>query len=240
MKRRFLSPRRMREWSDVMKQLKSLVEEMGWRINTAPATFEEVHRALLTGLLGNIGSKAAESDSGSPRTSARADPLLDLARVDPCQEVGPLDLRRPDPWKRRSSTRDRRRHRTRVDRAGGGKSSEEELVGAPLGRSAAAKSSRWSAARSTASRSTKAAARASRPTIRPWRAALHPGGVGRGRDRHRRRVLQAQPADGGRDPRARTQDPPSGRVGRRRTDLRLLRRAAARRTSARRRRSRSG
>lgn len=66
MKRRFLSPRRMREWSDVMKQLKSLVEEMGWRINTAPATFEEVHRALLTGLLGNIGSKAAESDFRQP------------------------------------------------------------------------------------------------------------------------------------------------------------------------------
>lgn len=66
MKRRFLSPRRMREWSDVMKQLRSLVEEMGWRINTAPATFEEVHRALLTGLLGNIGSKAAESDFRQP------------------------------------------------------------------------------------------------------------------------------------------------------------------------------
>ena len=56
LKRRFLSPRRLREWREVMGQLKALVDDLDWRLNTAPATYEEVHRALLSGLLGNIGS----------------------------------------------------------------------------------------------------------------------------------------------------------------------------------------
>ncbi len=64
--RRFLSARRMREWRDVYNQLDTIVEELGWRKNTAPATYEEVHRALLSGLLGNIGSKSAESDYKAP------------------------------------------------------------------------------------------------------------------------------------------------------------------------------
>lgn len=66
MKKNFLSPRRLREWREVAGQLKSLSEELGWRINSAPATPEEVHRSLLTGLLGNIGSKAVESDYRQP------------------------------------------------------------------------------------------------------------------------------------------------------------------------------
>ncbi len=66
LKRRFLSPRRLREWRDVWRQLVQLTDELGWRRNTAPATFEEVHKALLTGLLGNIGSKAVESDFRAP------------------------------------------------------------------------------------------------------------------------------------------------------------------------------
>ena len=66
MKRRFLSPRRLREWREVEGQLKMLVTDLGWRMNTAPATYEEVHRSLLTGLLGNIGSKTVESDFRAP------------------------------------------------------------------------------------------------------------------------------------------------------------------------------
>ena len=66
LKRRFLSPRRLREWREVMGQLKALVDDLDWRLNTAPATYEEVHRALLSGLLGNIGSKTVESDRRAP------------------------------------------------------------------------------------------------------------------------------------------------------------------------------
>lgn len=64
--RRYLSVRRLREWRDVRRQLVQLTDELGWRRNTSPATFEQVHRALLTGLLGNIGSKAVESDFRAP------------------------------------------------------------------------------------------------------------------------------------------------------------------------------
>lgn len=64
--RRYLSVRRLREWRDVRRQLVQLTDELGWRRSTSPATFEQVHRALLTGLLGNIGSKAVESDFRAP------------------------------------------------------------------------------------------------------------------------------------------------------------------------------
>ncbi len=66
LKRRFLSPRRLREWREVEAQLRALVVDLGWRMNTTPATYEEVHRALLTGLLGGIGSKTVESDFRAP------------------------------------------------------------------------------------------------------------------------------------------------------------------------------
>jgi len=54
----FLSPIRMREWRELHGQLHSVVAEMGWRENQVAASFEEIHKALLAGLLGNIGFKA--------------------------------------------------------------------------------------------------------------------------------------------------------------------------------------
>ncbi|AOK04844.1 ATP-dependent RNA helicase HrpA [Burkholderia sp. AU28942] len=54
----FLSHLRLREWRDVHSQLLTVVREHGWRLNDAEATYEQVHLALLTGLLGNIGMKA--------------------------------------------------------------------------------------------------------------------------------------------------------------------------------------
>ncbi len=53
----FLSQLRLREWRDVHSQLLTLVREQGWRLNQAPATYEQLHLALLTGLLGNVGFK---------------------------------------------------------------------------------------------------------------------------------------------------------------------------------------
>jgi ATP-dependent helicase HrpA len=58
----FLSPRRMREWRDVHGQLHTLVSELGIPFNETPATYEQLHRALLAGLLGNIGMKTEEGD----------------------------------------------------------------------------------------------------------------------------------------------------------------------------------
>ncbi|HXA46621.1 MAG TPA: ATP-dependent RNA helicase HrpA, partial [Burkholderiaceae bacterium] len=56
----FLSQLRLREWRDVHSQLLTIVREQGWRLNEAPATYENLHTALLTGLLGNIGFKSEE------------------------------------------------------------------------------------------------------------------------------------------------------------------------------------
>jgi ATP-dependent helicase HrpA len=56
----FLSPLRMREWRDIHAQLATTVAEQGWKLNQSEATYEQVHCALLAGLLGNIGSKADE------------------------------------------------------------------------------------------------------------------------------------------------------------------------------------
>ena len=57
----FLSQRRMREWRDVHKQLAALVGEMHMRVNEKPAAYEQVHRALIAGLLGNVGAKGEET-----------------------------------------------------------------------------------------------------------------------------------------------------------------------------------
>ncbi|WDD94608.1 ATP-dependent RNA helicase HrpA [Burkholderia sp. FERM BP-3421] len=54
----FLSHVRLREWRDVHSQLLTVVREHGWRLNETEATFEQIHLALLTGLLGNLGLKA--------------------------------------------------------------------------------------------------------------------------------------------------------------------------------------
>ncbi|MFD2366333.1 ATP-dependent RNA helicase HrpA [Pseudoduganella sp. GCM10020061] len=66
----FLSQLRLREWRDVHSQLLTIVREQGWRLNEAPATYENLHMALLTGLLGNIGFKA-DDEPGAGYLGAR-------------------------------------------------------------------------------------------------------------------------------------------------------------------------
>jgi len=56
----FLSFNRMREWRDIHAQLKELVSEMGWRVGEFNSGVPQIHRALLAGLLGNIGMKTEE------------------------------------------------------------------------------------------------------------------------------------------------------------------------------------
>jgi ATP-dependent helicase HrpA len=57
----FLSQRRMREWRDVHRQLSELVREMNMKVNEKPAPYDALHRALIAGLLGNIGMKGEEA-----------------------------------------------------------------------------------------------------------------------------------------------------------------------------------
>ena len=58
----FLSYVRMREWRDLAGQLREMAAELKVRENASPATYEQVHRALLTGLIGNVGMKALDGD----------------------------------------------------------------------------------------------------------------------------------------------------------------------------------
>ncbi|WP_111656854.1 ATP-dependent RNA helicase HrpA [Isoalcanivorax indicus] len=67
LKKTFLSPTRMREWRDTHRQLLLLCREMSWQRNTAPATYEALHRALLAGLLGNVIRRTDEGDWLSTR-----------------------------------------------------------------------------------------------------------------------------------------------------------------------------
>jgi ATP-dependent helicase HrpA len=59
---KFLSPLRLREWHELHQQLHAQVSEMGMRFNEQPATYEQIHKALLTGLLGNIGCKGVDRE----------------------------------------------------------------------------------------------------------------------------------------------------------------------------------
>lgn len=56
----FMSQLRLREWRDIHSQLVTIVQDQGWRLNALKATYEQLHTALLTGLLGNIGFKSDE------------------------------------------------------------------------------------------------------------------------------------------------------------------------------------
>lgn len=70
--RNFISPRRMREWRDVCRQLTELAEQIGWKITQAPADYEAVHASLLTGLLGNLGMRDLSADlRAAPYLGAR-------------------------------------------------------------------------------------------------------------------------------------------------------------------------
>ena len=65
---KFLSPRRLREWRDVHGQLHTMLGEKGWKENATPATYEQIHLALLTGLLGYVAKKE-EDDKSQDRNS---------------------------------------------------------------------------------------------------------------------------------------------------------------------------
>jgi ATP-dependent helicase HrpA len=58
----FVSPRRVREWRDIHSQLHTVVAEHGWRLNTSAATYDQVHLAMLAGLLGNLGCKSDDEE----------------------------------------------------------------------------------------------------------------------------------------------------------------------------------
>ena len=63
LEREFLSVRKLREWADVHAQLTDAIATLNWKPNDNAATYEAVHRALLSGLLGNLGCKPLDEPS---------------------------------------------------------------------------------------------------------------------------------------------------------------------------------
>ncbi|MDP8568060.1 ATP-dependent RNA helicase HrpA [Methylophilus aquaticus] len=59
----FLSFLRLKEWRELHQQLLEMVEEMDFKRSDKEASYEQVHKALLSGLLGNIGFKDGDSDT---------------------------------------------------------------------------------------------------------------------------------------------------------------------------------
>ena len=79
----FVSTLRVREWRDIHSQLCEILREAGWLVPSLPPAgerrddvakagkakaaaelrYERIHRALLTGLLGNVGMKSEEDES---------------------------------------------------------------------------------------------------------------------------------------------------------------------------------
>jgi ATP-dependent helicase HrpA len=75
----FLSFVRMREWQELHRQLKDAVEEIELRANQQPADYANLHQAILTGFLGNIGTLEEKREylgaRGSRFTIAPGTPL---------------------------------------------------------------------------------------------------------------------------------------------------------------------
>jgi ATP-dependent helicase HrpA len=59
----FLSFLRLKEWRELHAQLREMVEEMDFKLGDKEASYEQVHRALLSGLLGNIGFKDGDGET---------------------------------------------------------------------------------------------------------------------------------------------------------------------------------
>nr|MDT0252908.1 ATP-dependent RNA helicase HrpA [Endozoicomonas sp.] len=60
--KQFLSFMRMREWRDLHRQLTLACKDLQFRVNDSPASYGDVHKSLLSGLLSQLGSKDDEAD----------------------------------------------------------------------------------------------------------------------------------------------------------------------------------
>ncbi len=72
LRQNFIHIRRLREWRDIHSQLHTVVAEHKWRLNTTPASYEQLHLSMLCGLLGNIGCKLETDGAQGDYLGARA------------------------------------------------------------------------------------------------------------------------------------------------------------------------
>ena len=128
----FLSFMRMREWQELQRQLADIVAELQLKPNQLPADYNDLHQAILTGFLGNIGAlderREYEGARGTRFVIAPGTPLACEAA-----EVG----RRREPHGDDASVcAHGRRSRAAVDRGGRRASHQAQLQRAALGRGA--------------------------------------------------------------------------------------------------------
>ncbi|WP_425427696.1 ATP-dependent RNA helicase HrpA [Bowmanella denitrificans] len=65
----FLNYLRMREWQDIVSQLKQAIVDLGFRLNSQAAEYEPIHQAIASGLLSHIGFKDKEREYLGARSS---------------------------------------------------------------------------------------------------------------------------------------------------------------------------
>lgn len=61
-KKNFLSYMRMREWRDIHRQLHLLMRDLDIKVNTDAASYEALHKAILSGMLSHIGFRAEQKE----------------------------------------------------------------------------------------------------------------------------------------------------------------------------------
>ena len=85
----YLHHLRIREWQDLVGQLRRAAREAGVKLGGPPAEADEVHRALLAGLLGHVGMKDPETREyrGARGTRFQLWPGSALARKPPAWVV---------------------------------------------------------------------------------------------------------------------------------------------------------
>jgi ATP-dependent helicase HrpA len=82
--KKYLSPRRIDEWREVFRQLSRLCREMRLDVTPKHGAPEEIHKAILTGLLINIGRKGEEREYQGTRGTRFA-----IAPGSACQDPKP-------------------------------------------------------------------------------------------------------------------------------------------------------
>ncbi len=66
-KKNFLSFLRLKEWRDTHRQLLLLCHELEFKENAEPATYDQIHKALLTGFISQVGQKDEKQEYVGPR-----------------------------------------------------------------------------------------------------------------------------------------------------------------------------
>ena len=65
----FLAYMRVREWQDIYTQIKQVTDELDIKVSSTPSNFDDIHQALLAGLLSHIGLKDKDAEYLGARNS---------------------------------------------------------------------------------------------------------------------------------------------------------------------------